>query len=133
MLFAEATTGDGNRLLRFRSSHFEAVRQAISSERGSDAVVQPMFLDYSRIAGMPVGRRERALVAWCGDMTFFARFQRLLGAGGIDCKVYFGAPIRVSADSDRKTIARLTETMVRDLAERARGAKSAILAGAGSS
>lgn len=28
VLFAEATTGDGNRLLRFRSSHFEAVRVA---------------------------------------------------------------------------------------------------------
>src|ERR1700677_2246226 len=28
LLFAEATTGDGNRLLRFRSSHFEAIRQA---------------------------------------------------------------------------------------------------------
>ena len=28
VLFAEATTGDGNRLLRFRSSHFEAARTA---------------------------------------------------------------------------------------------------------
>ncbi|MGD1036477.1 MAG: lysophospholipid acyltransferase family protein [Roseiarcus sp.] len=133
VLFAEATTGDGNRLLRFRSSHFEAVRQAASGERGADVVIQPVFLDYSRVAGMSVGRRERALVAWYGDMTFFTHFRRLLGAGGIGCDVYFGAPIRVSADSDRKTIARSTEMMVRDLAERARRAKSAILAGPGSS
>jgi 1-acyl-sn-glycerol-3-phosphate acyltransferase len=71
VLFAEATTGDGNRLLRFRSSHFEAARRAALSARGGDAVIQPVFLDYSRMAGMPLGRRERPLVAWYGDMTFF--------------------------------------------------------------
>jgi 1-acyl-sn-glycerol-3-phosphate acyltransferase len=120
-------------MLRFRSSHFEAVRQAAASERGADAVIQPVFLDYSRIAGMPVGRRERPLVAWYGDMTFFAHFRRFLGTGGIGCDVYFGAPIRVLPESGRKTIARSTETTVRDLAGRARRAKSAILAGPGSS
>jgi 1-acyl-sn-glycerol-3-phosphate acyltransferase len=133
VLFAEATTGDGNRLLHFRSSHFEAVRQAAPSERGADAVVQPVFLDYSRMAGMPLGRRERPLIAWYGDMTFFSHFWRFLGAGGIGCDVYFGAPIRVSPESGRKTIARSTEMKVRELAQRARGAKSAILAGPGSS
>ena len=35
VLFAEATTGDGNRLLRFRSSHFEAIRlAACGGQRG---------------------------------------------------------------------------------------------------
>jgi 1-acyl-sn-glycerol-3-phosphate acyltransferase len=133
VLFAEATTGDGNRMLRFRSSHFEAVRQAASNGPGAEAVVQPVFLDYSRIAGMPLGRRERPLVAWYGDMTFFSHFWRFLRAGGIGCDVYFGAPIRVLPESGRKTIARSTEMTVRDLAERARRAKSTILAGPGSS
>jgi 1-acyl-sn-glycerol-3-phosphate acyltransferase len=133
VLFAEATTGDGNRLLPFRSSHFEAARRAALSKRGTDVVVQPVFLDYSRIAGMPVGRRERPLFAWYGDMTFFPHFWRFLMAGGIRCDVYFGAPIRVWPDSCRKSIARATEMAVRDLARRARGAKSAIPAGLGSS
>jgi 1-acyl-sn-glycerol-3-phosphate acyltransferase len=133
VLFAEATTGDGNRLLRFRSSHFEAARRAALSARGGDAVVHPVFLDYSRMAGMPLGRRERPLVAWYGDMTFFPHFWRLLTAGGVRCDVYFGAPIRVSPESGRKAIARTTELRVRELAQRARGPKSAILAGPGSS
>jgi hypothetical protein len=34
VLFAEATTGDGNRLLRFRSSQFEAVRLAACPDNG---------------------------------------------------------------------------------------------------
>ena len=133
VLFAEATTGDGNRLLRFRSSHFEAARRAALSARGGDAVVQAVVLDYSRIAGMPLGRRERPLVAWYGDMTFFPHFWRLLTAGGVRCDVYFGAPIRVSPESGRKAIAQATEMRVRELASRARGAKSAILAAPGSS
>ncbi len=126
VLFAEATTGDGNRLLQFRSSHFEAVRQAAAGARGADAVVQPVFLDYSRIAGLPVRRRERPLFAWYGDMTFFSHFRRFLTIGGIGCDVYFGAPIRVSPETGRKTIALSAETSVRDLAGRARGPKSAI-------
>ena len=133
VLFAEATTGDGNRLLPFRTSHFEAARQAARSERGAGAVVQPVFLDYSRMAGMPLGRRERPLIAWYGDMTFFSHLWRFLRVGGIGCDVYFGAPIRVSPETGRKTIARSTEMKVRELARRAREAKSAILAGPGSS
>ena len=49
VLFAEATTGDGNRLLRFRSSHFEAARMAA---RDGDAVVQPVFLHFTRLDGI---------------------------------------------------------------------------------
>jgi lyso-ornithine lipid O-acyltransferase len=133
VLFAEATTGDGNRILRFRSSHFEAVRQTALRERGMNAVVQPVFLDYSRRAGMPVSRGERPLVAWYGDMTFAGHFWRLLKAGGISCDVHFGPPIRVFPDCGRKAIARSTEIGVRDLAGRARGPKSAIPAGPRSS
>ncbi|MBV8472006.1 MAG: 1-acyl-sn-glycerol-3-phosphate acyltransferase, partial [Hyphomicrobiales bacterium] len=103
VLFAEATTGDGNRILRFRSSHFEAVRQAAASQGAAgDAVVQPVFLDYSRLGGLAVERRQRPLLAWYGDMTFFGHFWRLLRAGRVVCDVHFGPPIPVSGDSRRK-------------------------------
>ena len=133
VLFAEATTSDGNRILRFRSSHFEAVRQAAAGGRPSEAVVQPVFLDYSRLAGMTVARSERPIFAWYGDMAFFGHLWRLLRAGGLSCDVYFGPPIPVSAESRRKAIARSTEIGVRDLAGRARGSMTAIPAGRGSS
>ncbi len=51
ILFAEATTSDANRLLRFRSSHFEALRQTLSA---GPAIVQPIFIAYSRRAGLPL-------------------------------------------------------------------------------
>jgi lyso-ornithine lipid O-acyltransferase len=120
VLFAEATTGDGNRLLRFRSSHFEAIRQAAhGADRGS-AVIQPVYLDYSRLAGLPLTRCERPRVAWYGDMTFLAHFFEYARGGGVSCDVYCGEPIPVAPALDRKTLARLTQAAVRELAARAR-------------
>jgi lyso-ornithine lipid O-acyltransferase len=122
VLFAEATTGDGNRLLRFRSSHFEAIRQAAIAGNECPALVQPVFLHYSRLAGLPMARFERPRVAWYGDMTFLPHFTRYAGGGGVTCDVYCGAAIRVTPDTDRKSLARLTEAEVRRLAAEARRA-----------
>jgi lyso-ornithine lipid O-acyltransferase len=130
-LFAEATTSDGTRILPFRSSHFEAIRQA-AIDSGA-AVIQPVFLDYSRLAGLPVGRRDRPLFAWYGDTTFMPHFRRFVAAGATRCDVHYGQPIPVSTEARRKVLARRTESQVRALAGAARSANSPILAGGGSS
>jgi 1-acyl-sn-glycerol-3-phosphate acyltransferase len=130
LLFAEATTGDGNRLMRFRSSHFEAIRLAAMSGNESPALIQPVYLHYSRLAGLPMARFVRPRVAWYGDMTFMPHFYRYAGGGGATCDVYCGEPIRVTPDMHRKTAARLTEAAVRRLAAEARAVRpSGILAG----
>jgi 1-acyl-sn-glycerol-3-phosphate acyltransferase len=126
VLFAEATTGDGNRLLRFRSSHFEAIRQAARADNAGPAVIQPVFLDYSRLGGLPMARSDRPRIAWYGDMTFLPHLLQYIGGGGVTCDVYCGAPIRIFPDMDRKTAARLTEAAVRRLAAEARTRRAAI-------
>lgn len=120
VLFAEATTGDGNRIMRFRSSHFEAIRLAALSDKAQPAFIQPIFLHYSRLAGLPVLRAERPRVAWYGDMTFLPHLFRYIRAGGLTCDVYCGQAILISAGADRKAAARATEAAVRKLAARAR-------------
>jgi 1-acyl-sn-glycerol-3-phosphate acyltransferase len=130
VLFAEATTGDGNRILPFRSSHFEAVRAAAAD---GGAAIQPVFLDYSRIGGLPVARRDRPLFAWYGDTTFIPHFRRFVALGPTRCDVHYGPPIPVSAETGRKLLARRTEAEVRALAGAARAANCPILAGVGSS
>ncbi len=122
VLFAEATTGDGNRLLRFRSSHFEAIRQAAIAAPDIPAVIQPVYLAYSRRCGLPMARFERPRVAWYGDMTFLPHFLRYAGGGGVTCDVYCGPPILVAPGLDRKAAARATEAAVRRLASEARAA-----------
>jgi 1-acyl-sn-glycerol-3-phosphate acyltransferase len=120
VLFAEATTGDGNRLLRFRSSHFEAVRLAARSDNAGATVIQPVYLHYSSVAGLPTERWQRPRIAWYGDMTFLRHFLEYIRGGGVTCDVYYGRPIRVLPEMDRKTAAGLTEAAVRELAFRAR-------------
>jgi 1-acyl-sn-glycerol-3-phosphate acyltransferase len=115
VLFAEATTSDGTRLLPFRSSHFEAARAA-------DAVVQPVYLDYRRVAGMRTTRAETPAFAWYGDMTFWPSLKAVLASGGIACDVIYGEPF--AADADRKTLCRRAESRMRAMKERARAFES---------
>jgi len=67
-------------------------------------------------------------------MVFFDHLWRLLAAGRIDCDIYCGAPIPFFQNSNRKEVARRTESAVRAMA-RARASRpgettSAIPAGA---
>jgi 1-acyl-sn-glycerol-3-phosphate acyltransferase len=127
VLFAEATTGDGNRLLRFRSSHFEAIRTAAAD--GVEATIQPVYLHYSRLGGLPLSRVVRPRVAWYGDTTFLPHFVRFVRGAGVTCDVYWGEPIPVAPGTDRKSAARLTEAAVRKLAAAARAGRTVLSAG----
>ena len=111
VLFAEGTTSDGTRLLPFRSSHFEAARAAA-------AAVQPVYLDYRRIAGMRATRAETPAFAWYGDTTFLPSLKAVLACGGIACDVVYGEPL--APDADRKTLAREAEARIRAIKEKAR-------------
>jgi lyso-ornithine lipid O-acyltransferase len=130
VLFAEATTGDGNRLQRFRSSHFEAIRQAAGAGDGAATIIQPIYLDYSRLAGLPIERGDRPSVAWYGDTAFLEHLFRYFRGGGVTCDVHCGAPIPVDPALNRKRAAQLTEAAVRELALKARMSRApAILPG----
>ena len=126
VLFAEATTGDGNRMLRFRSSHFEAARLLAQVSRAAAPLIQPVYLDYSRLAGLPMRRAERPRIAWYGDMTFWKHFLRFSQSGRAICEVHLGAPIRIPPDMDRKSAARLAEAAVRELAANAHAERASL-------
>jgi len=118
VLFAEATTGDGNRLLRFRSSHFEALRAV--GDGDEPVLVQPLFITYIARNGLPLGREGQPLAAWYGDMTFMSHLFRFLRDGPFDCEVALAKPIRFFRTSNRKEVALRAQTSVRELAVRQR-------------
>jgi 1-acyl-sn-glycerol-3-phosphate acyltransferase len=76
VLFAEGTTGDGNRILPFRSALLGAAENVTGEAL---ATVQPVAISYVGIQGVPVGRSDRPHIAWYGDMDFVAHFRRIIG------------------------------------------------------
>lgn len=119
VLFAEGTSTDGNRLMPFRTSLFAAVKPGRRSSAGEagepqapDAVVQTLTLVYKRLHGVPLGRFDRALTGWYGDMDLPPHAWKLLGAGPLDVVVRIGPPIALDAFADRKALASHTEAEI---------------------
>jgi len=110
VLFAEGTSSDGNRVLRFRSALVGAVRQAAAA---GSIVIQPMSICYTRQHGIPMGRQHRPLVAWYGDLAFMPHIKEFIERGAVDAVVSYGAPVAAGAEADRKAVAKTLEAAVR--------------------
>jgi len=114
VLFAEGTTGDGTRLLPFRSSLVGAARAALQAEAGQGRVrLQPLAIAYPRRNGLPVTRSERSEIAWYGDMELAPHLAAFVQGGPIDVHVVWGAPIAFEANTDRKVATAAAEAEVR--------------------
>ena len=121
VLFAEGTTGDGTRILPFRSSLIGAAGAA----SGAKAVtVQPVAIAYTRIQGIPTGYADRTLYAWYGDTDFVPHFRTVAMLGAIDAVVAFGTPIVLGPDHDRKQVAEACCDEVRRMIAAATGRAS---------
>lgn len=111
VLFAEGLSSGGNGVLPFRSS---LVGAALSNARGLPSVsVQPVALAYVRQNGLPLGRQNRADVAWCGAMDLFSHIRHVARRGAIDVRVVFGAVTRSAGELDRKQVAHDAGSAVR--------------------
>ncbi|WP_082503613.1 lysophospholipid acyltransferase family protein [Methylobacterium sp. Leaf117] len=118
VLFAEGTTGDGTRLLPFRSSLVGAARAAVAGEGPARIRLQPLALTYPRRNGLPVVRAERPEIAWYGDMDLAPHLASFLAGGPLDIHVSWGAPIAFEAGTDRKRATALAEASVREAVQR---------------
>ena len=106
VLFAESTTGDGIKMLRFRAAHFGAIQTLLARAPEVEAVlILPVAIRY-------VSRDGRTGVAWHGDMKLVPHIWTLLRGGPYDCDIGFGAPIRFGRDSSRRAAMLTTEAAV---------------------
>ncbi|NNM74409.1 lysophospholipid acyltransferase family protein [Enterovirga aerilata] len=123
VLFPEGTTGDGNRLLPFRSSLVGAARAALAESAHEEIRLQPLAISYLRRNGLPVTRREMPEIAWYGDMELPPHFLAYARGGPLDVVVSWGKPIPFGRETDRKRATALAEAEVRQ-ALRAAAARS---------
>ena len=117
VLFPEGTSNDGNQVLPFRS----ALMGAAESEVGTDAQghaqhvpVQPVSVTYVGLHGIPMGRENRPLFAWYGDMELVPHLWEAVKAGPFDVVVEFHPPMTVDTEGGRKALAAAAERMVRE-------------------
>ena len=111
VIFAEATTGDGSRLLRFNSAHTQAARIALEAGLLSVPVV-PVTIAYTHRRGVPLGRNGRSQIAWYGDTGLLPHLFDLLACRDVECRIIFGQPANFTADCDRKIVTRQIEARV---------------------
>jgi 1-acyl-sn-glycerol-3-phosphate acyltransferase len=102
ILFPEGTTGDGNRLLGFRSALFSVADPGLA---GSGLAVQPVTLAYTHQNGMPIGHANRARFAWFGDMPLLSHFWGLIRAGRLTVRVRFHPVVDAARFASRKALA----------------------------
>jgi lyso-ornithine lipid O-acyltransferase len=124
VLFGEGTSGDGNRVMPFRTALLGAMDQALG-EAGR-GFLQPVSVSYTRLHGIPMGRQHRAIAAWYGDISLLPHLARVIRTGAIDVVVTFGAPIAVEASADRKALALSLEEAVRRMNSAALAGQSEI-------
>lgn len=108
IMFPEATSTDGSRVVPFRSSLFQSVMEV------EGAVVQPVSVAYTRLNGVPLGRALRPFVAWYGDMTLVPHVWDMLSLGRLDVTVIIHPPIAVADVADRKALAKACHDVVGD-------------------
>jgi 1-acyl-sn-glycerol-3-phosphate acyltransferase len=106
ILFPEGTSGDGNRILPFKSALF-GVADAVPG-----VTVQPVSIAYTRLDGIPIGRALRPLFAWYGAMTMAPHLWRVLGLGTVEIVVEFHPPTTLAACGSRKALAHYCEEQV---------------------
>src|ERR1700744_5665362 len=116
VLFPEGTSNDGNRVLPFKSALMGAAESQIGTDADGKPVyvpVQPVSVSYVGLHGMPMGRENRPLFAWYGDMELVDHLWEGLKTGPVDVVIQFHEPLTVDQVGGRKNLARIVEEQIR--------------------
>ena len=103
ILFPEGTSGDGSRVLPFKSALFSAAQ---TRPPIGPITVQPVSIAYTRLDGIPLGRLYRPFFAWYGTMALAPHMWRMLGLGTCEVAVEFHPPTCLADCGSRKALAR---------------------------
>jgi 1-acyl-sn-glycerol-3-phosphate acyltransferase len=108
MIFPEATSTNGEQILRFRRPLFAA---AAAAQRP----VVPFCINYRDLDGIPVTQQNRDTVCWYGDMSFLPHLWRLSGVGRGRVDLHILEPFHFTSDRDLTEIANFTHARVSEV------------------
>jgi len=113
LLFAEGQSDIGTHVLPFRSALIGAAQHAMEEAGATEVMIQPLTIAYTRLQGLPVGRTDRSFIAWIKSKSVKQNIREILTGGTREVTLAFGEPRPMVAGSDRKKLAKETETEVR--------------------
>jgi len=122
VVFPEGTSTDGNRVLPFKSSLFEAAKAGSheTDMQADDTVaIQPVSIVYNDLDGIPLGRAFRSYYTWYGDMELPGHLWTMLGLGRVGVDLVFHDPVRLSDFKGRKELSARCWADVNDGLQRA--------------
>ncbi len=105
LIFPEATTSDGNRVLPFKSSAFSALEN-------QSFIIQPLVIIYSDLNGIPINRWLRPVIAWYGDMELNPHLTILKHLQSITAKIIYLDCLNTSDFDNRKDLSRYLEKKI---------------------
>ena len=111
ILFPEGTSSDGNRVLGFNSTFFSVAETEIE---GKPVRVQPLAIAYTQLHGLPIGRSQRPIFAWYGDMDLMSHLWAVFGQGAVTVELAFLPYVTMENYSSRKHMAQDCQSMVAD-------------------
>ena len=103
VLFAEGTSGNGRKLLPFKSAYFGAVENM-------GAKVTSVTLVYTSRHGLPLTQRQWTTVSWTGDQSLLPNLWQMLHQGPLTVKVVFQT---LENGGSRKDMAKSAERVIR--------------------
>ncbi len=115
VLFAEGTSSDGNRVLPFRSALLGAVEMA-ASHLPEPLAIQPLAIAYMAQHGIALGRQQRPLAAWYGDLEFVPHIMTVVERTALDAVVSYAAPLTADGSTSRKELTGRLEWITRRMA-----------------
>lgn len=102
ILFPEGTSGDGTRVLPFKSALLAAAERRVGDQ---SLKVQPVSIAYTRLNGVPLGRGLRPFFAWYGDMELGPHLWTQAALGRLTVVVEFHPPTTIEETASRKALA----------------------------
>jgi 1-acyl-sn-glycerol-3-phosphate acyltransferase len=109
ILFPEGTSGEGARVLPFKSALFSTAEIAIDER---PVTVQPVSIAYVRLDGIPLGRHYRPFFAWYGDMDLASHLWQMLGLGRATVVVEFHPPVTCRNFATRKVMSEYCHAVI---------------------
>jgi len=116
ILFPEGTSNDGNRVLPFKTSFFGIAEKPV---RGKALAVQPVSIAYTKLNGIPMGRRYRPYYAWYGDMDLASHLFEMAGLGRATVVVECHPPVTIEQFKNRKELSAYCERVIAEGVSRA--------------